>query len=348
MAFEKPQHSRSQIDRLAARMFDESLPALEQVEGMSAVWNWRAAHSYPLNALTMTLRNRALRIDSDATVAQRLKRSESIYRKLERQQNMQMSRMQDVGGCRAIVNDLGSLLRLFRLYKDTPLRHELTNFKDYVTEPKSDGYRSIHLMYRFTGRGSSLPWNKLRIEMQMRTRVQHAWATAVETVDAFTGQGLKFGSGSDDWERFFSLMASVHAFHEGTAAVPGTPSTLDELKSEVSELDRNLRIVNSLKSFARITGAITGGNFGAKHWHVLEMDPDRQRTMIKSFSQTDLKRAKDAYSAAEQRLEGQKSQVVLVSAESLIELRRAFPNYFADCVFHVHIIGLSKQRPSED
>jgi hypothetical protein len=37
--------------------------------------------------------------------------------------------------------------------------------------------------------------------------MQHGWATAVETVDAFTNENLKFGAGSDDWTRFFQLVS---------------------------------------------------------------------------------------------------------------------------------------------
>jgi ppGpp synthetase/RelA/SpoT-type nucleotidyltranferase len=47
-------------------------------------------------------------------------------------------------------------------------------------------------------RSASSPWNRLWIEIQLRTSLQHAWATAVETVDAFTNENLKFGAGSDD------------------------------------------------------------------------------------------------------------------------------------------------------
>ncbi|MBU6438396.1 MAG: hypothetical protein KGQ77_12790, partial [Betaproteobacteria bacterium] len=61
-------------------------------------------------------------------------------------------------------------------------------------------------------------FNNQKIEVQLRTRLQHAWATAVEIVDAFTGQalksGLKLNSGDPKWRRFFALMSSVIAIRE--------------------------------------------------------------------------------------------------------------------------------------
>jgi len=50
--------------------------------------------------------------------------------------------------------------------------------------------------------------------MQIRSRVQHAWATAVETVDMFSGQALKSSHGDDKWLRFFAVAASEMAYIE--------------------------------------------------------------------------------------------------------------------------------------
>ncbi len=88
---------------------------------------------------------------------------------------------------------------------------------DYISAPKDDGYRSVHLVGKFPdGAGASR-----NIEIQVRTRIQHYWATAVEIVDLFTGQALKSNQGEPEWKalfaavsRQFALMESVHIFSQ--------------------------------------------------------------------------------------------------------------------------------------
>src|SRR5579872_1772112 len=223
MAYEKPPCTANQIDKAGKTFFNQKLSVDERGGAVALIWDWRTAHSYPLNALHMTLRTRALKVDTNALSAQRLKRLPSILRKLGRQSTMQMSQMQDIGGCRAIVANMNRLKLLRFIYESRPLRHSLTRTRDYIEDPKEDGYRSIHMMYRFSGKASSLPWHNLRIEVQLRTKLQHSWATSVETVDAFVGEDLKFGKGTSDWRRFFQLMGTVHARMEKTPDVPDTP-----------------------------------------------------------------------------------------------------------------------------
>ncbi|WP_368389278.1 RelA/SpoT domain-containing protein [Mesorhizobium sp. LMG 17147] len=215
MAYEKPLHSLNRVDKAGRSLTSGFSGATDDLaaavgESFSVMLNHRASHSYPLNALHMTLRNRARSIDPVASTGQRLKRLDSILRKLRRNSSMQLSQMQDVGGCRAIVDSIESLHDLVDHYGRNPLQHELSHSKNYVDLPKGDGYRGVHLMYRYHGRASSSPWDKLRIELQLRTRLQHAWATAVETVDAFTGEMLKFGGGRENWRRFFLLARQRH------------------------------------------------------------------------------------------------------------------------------------------
>ncbi|HKX17736.1 MAG TPA: (p)ppGpp synthetase, partial [bacterium] len=88
-------------------MIDESIvfdqEGYERFEAaLEVINNWRSSHSYPLQALKMTLKLRAKRIDSNAIVAQRLKRLSSIATKLRRNKHMALSQMQDLGGCRAV------------------------------------------------------------------------------------------------------------------------------------------------------------------------------------------------------------------------------------------------------
>jgi ppGpp synthetase/RelA/SpoT-type nucleotidyltranferase len=182
--YEKLIYSLNRVDK-AGDAFRSPIHQGNLTGALEVINNWRAAHAFPLNSLYMTMRRRAKKVDNHAINAQRLKRFESICRKLIRFENMQASQMQDVGGCRTIVTNMKQLNLLRDQYISNPVRHEVRRPTDYVLNPKTDGYRGIHFMYRFVGNGSSEPWDKLRIEIQLRTKLQHAWSTAVETVDTF-------------------------------------------------------------------------------------------------------------------------------------------------------------------
>ena len=65
----------------------------------------------------------------------------------------------------------------------------------------------------------------MRIEIQFRSRLKHAWAAAVETVGTASGQALKSSEGDEGWLRFFVLMASEIAFSEGCPSSRILPMT---------------------------------------------------------------------------------------------------------------------------
>jgi Region found in RelA / SpoT proteins len=338
MAYEKPPCSANQIDKAGRIFFDENQNVDERAKAIDMIWDWRTAHGYPLNAIHMTLRNRALRVDQKVLTAQRLKRLPSILRKLSRQTTMQMSQMQDVGGCRAVVTTMPRLEALRAVYTEGPLRHELIRERDYVVDPKEDGYRSVHQMYRFCGRGSSLPWDRLRIEVQMRTQLQHAWATCVETVDAFTSEDLKFGKGTSEWRRFFQLVGSVHARIENSPLVPATPKSERELLDEVKLLTDRLEVIRLLRSYARLTSHITAQRGAANEWYIIQMKPTEGKAYVSGFAKEAFPLAKRRLAELEKQFQGTNNQVVLVKTESVNELRKAYPNYFADTGYFTSVL----------
>ena len=117
----------------------------------------------------------------------------SVLAKLTREPTMKLSQMQDLGGCRAILSSIESVKRLASFYRN-PIRGEQGQSKcyDYIENPKPDGYRGIHIVGRYRARITNNDiWNGQRIEIQLRTKLQHAFATAVETVATFTRSGLK-------------------------------------------------------------------------------------------------------------------------------------------------------------
>jgi hypothetical protein len=205
----------------------------------------------------MTLLNRARQVDEKALVAQRLKRFPSIYKKLGDNPNMKLSQMQDIGGCRAILASVEHVDKVVSGYMDAEAKNPegrpvLDDFDDYITHPKPDGYRSIHLIYKYRSKSASkVLFNGQRIEVQIRSRLQHAWATAVEVAQTFTGQALKskVKDGKETWLRFFALMGTAIANRENRPIVPSTPEEKEDLIKELVELEKQEQIISCLSGW---------------------------------------------------------------------------------------------------
>lgn len=135
-------------------------------------------------------------MDANCLIAQRIKRLSSIAHKLVRYPTMTLSQMQDIGGCRAILGSVESVENVVNLYKNSDLKHQRVQIDDYIESPKKSGYRGVHLIYRyFSDRKGT--YNTLKIEIQVRSQFQHAWAAAVETVGTFVQQALKSSMGEE-------------------------------------------------------------------------------------------------------------------------------------------------------
>jgi ppGpp synthetase/RelA/SpoT-type nucleotidyltranferase len=106
---------------------------------------------------------------------------------------MSLARMQDIGGCRAIFPTVEDVYTCQKNMLASRMQHNPPkNHKDYIESPKESGYRGIHIVYEFTSKSQKYAtYNGMLVEVQLRTVVQHAWATAVETVGIFTGESLK-------------------------------------------------------------------------------------------------------------------------------------------------------------
>ena len=178
-----PEFTRGSVDRAGRVLVTDPdvVTARELSEAFTVINNWRSSHSFPLNTMQVGLRRMARRVDPDALIAQRIKRISSIEAKLIRFRRMNLSQMQDIGGCRAIVKDVKSIRSLVEAYRESDLKHKMLRLDDYLDAPKSSGYRGIHLIYRYFSDRTET-YNGLQIEIQVRTPLQHSWATAVETV----------------------------------------------------------------------------------------------------------------------------------------------------------------------
>ena len=207
-----PEYTQRQINAAGDIVRKKDAASDEIREAIRVIDNWRAAHAYPLQIFYTNLRRKALG-QEDIIVAQRLKRLDSIVDKLKRESGMQLWRMQDIGGCRFVVPTLADIDKYSRKFRESEIRHEFRREYDYITKPKTSGYRSVHLIYKFHSdtKGKEVYNKNMLVELQFRTHLQHIWATALETLGLFTHQALKAGQGTEDIKRFFVVGSSLFA-----------------------------------------------------------------------------------------------------------------------------------------
>ena len=310
----------------------------EQIEALEILSNWRAAHSYPMHVFKNRLKVVSEKIDKKALSAQRLKRVPSIIKKLNRKYNskeatMKLTQMQDIAGCRAIISNVSLARKLYnKYYLKGDLKHKKVNQKDYIANPKKDGYRSIHLIYRYKSDKGKKDYNGLLIEVQIRSKLQHIWATAVETVGFFTGQAIKSNEGEEKWKKFFRLVSSAFARLEGCPIIPDTPGDEKELYSLIKRMANELEVIkkmkgwmDSLKEFKDLK------NKKNIHYFLLELDTIQDKLTITSYSKRQEEKAIRDYANAEKKIYGKKEyDVVLVGADTVADLEKTYPNYFLD------------------
>lgn len=339
MAWILPQHSRAAVDRAGRNIVDPRCSERDRLESEVVVNNWRSSHSFPLNTIQNGLRKRAQAVDKRFVVAQRIKRLESIQQKLIRFPSTRLSQLQDLGGCRAIVTDVRGVDALVRSYKTTKAQHELIRLDDYISSPQTSGYRGVHMVFKYRSERSH-SYDGLRIEMQIRSNMQHAWATAVETTGTFLSQGLKSSEGEVEWLKFFSLMGSAIAYKEERPFVPHAPSTYKELVGVVRELEKKLGVRQKLRAFGATISAVENERIPDAKYFLLELNPKEDQVKITGYPARLLDEATRAYLAAEKSAKKTPgAAAVLVAAGSLSNLKRAYPNYFLDTDLFLDALG---------
>lgn len=326
-----PAFSRGEVNRAGSLLARNGVDAdvLAIGHALDVLNNWRSSHSFPLNALQIALRQRSASVCEAPIVAQRLKRVPSIIQKLRRISRMNLARMQDIGGARAVLPTIAHVDSLREVYRGSRTRHELAQERDYVRHPKNSGYRSIHLVYRYHSDRNDR-YNGLQIELQLRTRLQHAWATAVETVGTFLGQSLKASQGREDWLRFFKLIGSGFALVEGGPAAGNVPADSGALMTEIRNAAKGLRVKERLEAFRYALKEVGLKELHGYRYFLLVLQPEEESLRISGFRDGDLTKATEAYLTQEKNLANTAGDTVLVSSDSLESLRRAFPNYFLD------------------
>lgn len=323
--WEIPKYSKSEINKAGKTIADKNSSKKERQDALKVLNNWRSSHAYPLQVIASNLRSK----NPDSIVVQRLKRLDSITGKIERFPKMDLYRMQDLGGCRVIVDSIDEVYSAMNQYKSSRIRHTLKREYDYIQNPKESGYRSYHMVYQFHSDRKETYNKNMLIEIQFRTKIQHTWATAVEMMGIYTKSNLKSSQGNEDILRFFTLVSSILALKEGTPVCPNTSESADELIKEIKSLDSKHNIVSTLSGLNVAIDFDEKNENKKNNYYILILDYTRKRMRIKSFETKNIEVATEVYNQLEGELESDKN-IVLVSASSFDSLRAAYPNYFTD------------------
>ncbi|USN47505.1 MAG: RelA/SpoT domain-containing protein [Pseudobdellovibrionaceae bacterium] len=299
-------------------------------ESFEVLSNWRAYHVASLEASAKILRARAKKISKhgNAIVAQRLKRTPSILLKLKTHKSMRLSAMQDIGGLRVVFDTIAEVYELVELYRFSKTRQTLFSMNDYIERPKDDGYRSVHLVYKMDKSPS------LFLEIQVRSHLQHIWATGVEVFGTLQSTSFKSGYGDKKWLELFALLSSVFAIKEGTPVLKKHKSfSKAKLLKQTKELIQKLRAIEQLNIYTEIYTAeelrVTKGRRG--NYGLVLLDSIENKTTVTTFAANEIEAAEAAYLELEKKYYKNKDMnVVLVNAGDIKKLEISYPNYFMD------------------
>lgn len=294
---------------------------------------WRSKHISIITAMVNAIKRKLNNNKSNGVIiARRLKRLSSMELKLKRFQDMQLDRMQDIAGVRIIFKELAQVEKFQKSMETTYLKgsrkFKLISTKDYISNPKNDGYRSIHQIFEYNDNV------KMCLELQIRTKLQHYWATAVEVLDMKSRTKIKQGSG-ESWNReFFKLCSELFSLLEN----PNKENNKKDICQKIDKLDKEYNILQNLKALALSNKNIENQANNKNYYFIVLLDFDKSTLRITGFKKRDFEEAKKLYDFYEEDLRDKNSDVVLISLDEVKMLKKAFPNYYLDSNSFIDVI----------
>lgn len=351
--FVEPPASKRAVNRAGDRI---SINEFVQ-DDILLVDQWRASHAYVLNTFQIFFKRRIVDKNIEIEFAQRLKRRNTIIDKLQRRNDAgnrligDVTSMQDFAGCRLIFPDMKSLEE-FREFvhsseKMRSIFHVLKHADDpdkfnYIQNPKWTGYRGVHEIFihrprpHRKGEDVAKPWRNLFCEIQYRTRIQHAWATALEISDFLDGERTKFAlqeAVANPRVNFFRLVSELLARHHENVARALPEMTLQQLRVEIRALDAKLGIMGRLQAMRAVEDFPQLKRHNVLNVVKGEDGNPRLEVFVFSNSVEAIKKS--------QQLESSSASLnaVYVTSDRPNELRRAYKNYFNDPLDFVNLVS---------
>lgn len=171
------------------------------------------------------------------------------------------------------------------------------------------------------------------VEVQIRTKLQHYWATAVETIGVIEKSSFKTGFGDEKFKQFFRLSSALFSIQEQQPVVASLRNKSKlEIAEEFTSLEKELGVFDKLAAFTSVVKAVSGvENKKTNGYYLLMLDTEKKLTSFIPFAVDQQDIAEQVYTLVEQReKENPNIDVVLAAAGDMKDLRTAYPNYFVD------------------
>lgn len=300
----------------------------ENSEDLNIISTFRTSHIYLMDALIKTIKNK---LPKPILIARRLKRLSSIKNKLKRFNTMQLDRMQDIAGVRALFKSDQDVFEyannLRKIYSEPNTAFELIKESDYISTSKLDGYRSYHMIFKYIGTKEEL--KNRNIELQLRTLLHHYWATAVEIWDIQSRSSIKSGKGDEIDKRFFYLCSNLL---NGDSTVIG----------EIIAIDKEYNILKKLNNLRVVTNNLTTNKDG---YYLASLDYNSNVLTLIYFNNDDksILAANTTYKLLETE---PNIDSVLVKINDANRLKKAYPNYFLDAKNFIKEIKSRLNQPN--
>jgi len=318
---------------------------LTKDEVNDALRYFRYIHQHPMLLFRHTIDRKLKKNGVEALVSQRLKRIPSIIKKLKIQKTMRLSRMQDIGGLRIVVNTVSEVYLIRDEIKKAEqhgnFKFIFANEKDYIKSPQDSGYRSIHLVYKYE---KGIPSEKqCRVEVQIRTELHHSWATAVEVVGTYLNQPLKQSFGD---ARYLDIFKKISKLFVSLESISLESKDINyKFVTEVKDDIDNVKLLEKLENFNIIAKHLDDNAQG--QYALLKMDLRQNTIEITQYSKAKFKQANKDYLEMELDNNNKLVEIVLISMQDIQKLKQSYPNYFMDTaefIKNLNILFKSTQR----
>ena len=266
--------------------------------------SWRHQHEEPAQIFFNKLVG-IINKYPDAMATYRLKRKESILKKLYRSNgNFELGAIDDIAGCRAIVNSVSEVYEVYNEILNLKEAGEIDikKTKDYIENPEKSGYRSLHIIIKQTLKQEDID-RQYRIELQIRTKLQHYWSTAVEAMSEIDNVEYKdptlVSEGNTRIQsclQFFKVISKLFACCENNddelkEELVNSVRTNDNFKEIIKDLKaaRNSVTINMQKNIAK----------SGEGLYLLELSRETQELTIHSYTMDCVEKAITNYNSKE-------------------------------------------------